>query len=212
MAGIIDLFVPKEKKFFQYIDKQIVLLQETSDLLGEIVADKKVNSSKLQHNISQIRKKSKEANDISIEIITLLHKTFITPIDREDIKLLSGQVCLITDSIKKIATSVLYLKVEKFDKYFMKQISILQESIKHMKFVFEVPLSTKRNKESLELIKNLEREADDIYREALGDTFSNGYSAIEIIKKKELYQCTEDAIDDVRTTIDQLETIIIVNS
>lgn len=212
MAGIIDLFVPKEQKFFRYIDKQIVSLQEASLLLEQIVEDKKLKPSKLQNYISEIRNKSEEVNNISVEIITLLHKTFITPIDREDIKLLTSQMCLITDSIKKIATSISYLKVEKFDKHFIKQIKILRECIKHVKYVFEVPLSSKRNKESLELVKSLEREADEVYREALGEAFSNGYSAIEIIMKKELYQSVEDAIDDVRTTIDHLETIIIVNS
>lgn len=212
MAGIIDLFVPKEKKFFQFLDKEIILLQESSKILGGIVIDKKLDAQNLQKQIKSIQKKSKEVDIISREIVGFLHKTFITPIDREDIKSLSGGIGLITGSIKKISISISYLKIEKFDKHFIQQIKILQESIKLLKYIFEEPLSSKRNTDSLEKIKELERDADDIYRNALDEIFSNGFGAIDIIKKKELYQNAEDAIDDVRTLADLLETIIIVNS
>jgi|GEM_PF-6235871 len=212
MAGILDLFVPREKNFFKLLNKQIVLLDDTSDTFAFLVKDKNLDTKKLLQQISKIRKNSNAVDDVSKEINSQLHKVFITSIDREDIKFLATNLSIITDSIKTIATSISYLKIKKFDKSFVQQIDIFQESVKLLKYVFQEPLSTKRNKVTLEKIKQLERDADDVYRKALGDLFTGKKNAIEIIKQKELYDTAENAIDNIRRLVDLLETIILTNS
>lgn len=212
MAGIIDLFLPKEKNFFQYLDKQIILLNEATKILLLLVREKKPDQEKLQKQINKIRKNSNEVDDISKEIISQLHRIFITSIDREDIKSLATHFSIIIDSIKSLATSISYLKIKKFDDRFIAQIEILYDSVKLLKYVFQEPLSPKRNKKTLDEIKQLERDADEIYRKAVAALFTNKTNAIEIIRQKELYDAAEDAIDNIRRIVDLLETIILTNS
>ena len=212
MAGILDLFVPRERNFFQFLNKQIVLLDETTNLYTSLVKDKKLNEKKLHLQIIKIRKNSNLVDDISKDIHNQLHKVFITSVDREDIKSLAGNLSMITDSVRTLATSTSYLKIKKFDKSFIEQIKIFQESVKLLKYVFQEPLSPKRNRETLEKIKQLERDADDIYRKAVGELFSDKKNAVEIIRQKELYDAAENAIDNIRRLVELLETIILVNS
>ncbi|MBU3979238.1 DUF47 family protein [Patescibacteria group bacterium] len=212
MAGILDLFIPKERKFFEYLDKQITLLNESSVILKNLIKTERTNENKYHKEVVLLRKKSDEVDYISREIISHLHKTFITPIDRDEIKALSTHLGFIVDALEKIASTIYLFKIKILDKKFIKQIQILLQSVHLLKYVFEEPLSPKRNKETIEKIKELEREADAVYRTAIGELFSNGKDPIDIIKRKELYDITEDAIDDICQVSDLLETIIINNS
>jgi uncharacterized protein Yka (UPF0111/DUF47 family) len=211
MAGLIDLFVPKEKKFYEYLDQQVLLLNKSSSTLDTLL-EKKFNPDKLKKSLVEVRKNSADIEVVSGEIVQFLHKTFITPIDREEIRSLSIKISMIVFSIEKILKTVSYFKVKKLEKDFLKQIVILQESVALLLYVFEKPLSSKRNMQSLEQIKELEKKADDIYGKALGELLSNSHNAIAVIKQKELYDLAEDAIDDTRIVVDLLESILINNS
>ncbi len=212
MAGILDLFIPKERKFFEYLDKQIVLLDQSSAILGRLIKTENTNQQKFHKEVTILHKKSDEVDRISREMINHLHKTFITPIDRDEIKALSTHLGFIVDSLEKIASTIYYFKIKTLDRKFRQQIKILLQSVRLLKYVFEEPLSPKRNKETLEKIKELEREADVVYRKAIGELFENGENPIDIIKHKELYDIAEDTIDDICHVSDLLETIIINNS
>jgi predicted phosphate transport protein (TIGR00153 family) len=212
MAGILDLFIPKEKKFFEYLDQQIALLDQASVILDKLIKTEGTSKEKLHKDVLSLHKKSDEVDRISREMVNHLHKTFITPIDREEIKTLSTHLGFIVDALEKIGSTIYLFKIKNPDKKFLQQIKILLQSIRLLKYIFEEPLSPKRNKETIEKIKELEREADAVYRTAMGELFSNGKNPIEIIKRKELYDITEDTIDDICHVTDLLETIIINNS
>lgn len=212
MAGILDLFIPKEKKFFEYLDKQIVLLDESSSLLNNLVKKEGKDEKKFHKGVLVLHHKSDQADHISREIVTHLHKTFITPIDRDEIKALSTHLGFIIDSHEKIASIIYYLKIKNLPKDFLQQIKILKQAVRLLKYIFEEPLSPKHNEETIEKIKEMERKADSVYSMAIGELFSDGKNAIEIIKRKELYDTVEDTIDDICYVSDLLETIIINNS
>lgn len=211
MSGILDLFVPKDKKFFEYLNKQIVLLNEASKILDAFVS-KEYDKKRLDKYLKRIKANSLEVDEISLEITNTLHKTFITPIDRDEIKSLSTNIALIIDSFEKIITSISYLEIKRLDNNFLKQVELLQKAVKSLEFLFVEPLSAKRNRETLQKINLLEKEADGLYRRAIGELFTKKKNAIEILKSRELYDVVENAIDDIRVTSDILETIIINNS
>lgn len=211
MAGILDLFIPKEKKFFEYINKQIAFLDESSSLLNSLIKER-ASEKKFHKGVLLLHHKSDQADHISREIVTHLHKTFITPIDRDEIKALSTHLGFIVDSHEKIASIIYYLKIKKLPVHFLKQVKILMEAVRLLKYIFEEPLSRKRNEETIEKVKELERKADSVYSMAIAELFSDGKNAIEIIKRKELYDTVEDTIDDICYVSDLLETIIINNS
>ena len=212
MSGVIDLIVPKEKKFFESLNRQILLLDSSIKNLAQLIKKEKVSKKELKELTDYLHDQSDKVDDIDREIVNFLHNTFITPIDRDEIKSLSTSIGFIVDSIEKIAYSIYYFKLQEFDEHFLKQIILLEESIDALKMIFEEPLSSKHNRLFIELIRRHEREADRAYRKALGDLFNNGHNTIDIIKRKELYEITEDAIDDATHMVDVIETVIINNS
>ena len=211
MAGIIDLFIPREKKFFECLNEQVRLLDDSVHKLHEIGKKKKINRQELEKALINIKKKSDVVDTISIEIVNFLHQTFITPIDREEIKYLSTSINRVLDSVEKIATCLFYFRVNTLDSSSVKQLAILEEAVNHLRHIFENPL-LKTNKVYISKIKELENEADDIFLKALGNLFNNGHTSLEVIKQKELYEITEDAIDDTKHIAELLELVLINHS
>lgn len=211
MGGIIDLFIPKEKKFLEYIDRQVILLDSCIKQLNKLSKGKKINSDQLRKTLDQISKKSDESDLVTRETINSLHKTFITPIDREEIKSLVASINHIIDSLKRVASCILYFKIEKLDLHLLKQLEILNQAIATLKLIFEEPLFLERNRVYIDKVKKLEDKADDVFRVAIGKLFDNSHDPIQIIKQKEMYEITEDAIDDAKRIVDILETVLINN-
>lgn len=211
MSGIIDLFVPREKKFFIELEKQIEILDDCFRQLDFLSQKGKVNFKQLEKVLNKVIKKSDEADKINQGIINSLHQTFITPIDRDEIQNLSTNINRIIDSIEKIIAGVFYYKIEKNDKYFLAQLAILQKSIKELKSMFNKPLSAKGHRDSILTIRRQEKEGDRIFRKAIGYLFNNSHNPIDVIKLRELYTVTEDAIDDTKVVGDIFEMVLINN-
>jgi uncharacterized protein len=211
MSGIIDLFIPKEKKFLEYIDRQVLLLDSCVKQLNKLSKKGKINLDQLRKVLDQINKKSDESDLVTRETINSLHKTFITPIDREEIKSLVASINHIIDSVKRIANCILYFKIKKLDLHLLKQLDLLNQIVETLKLIFEEPLFLERNRANIDKVKRLEDKADDVFRIALGSLFNNSHDPIEIIKQKEMYEIIEDAIDDAKRIVDILETVLINN-
>ena len=212
MARLIDFFIPKEKKFFDYLGRQISLLDDCIKKLSELSKSKTNNPKQLEKTLLYMRKKSDEGDSNAREITNSLHQTFITPIDREEIQSLSTSISGVIDVVENISASLFYFKINKLDGYFLKQIEILQTATSILKTIFKGSFVFKKHKANIEKIKELEDTADDVFIKSIGHIFNNRHNAIAIIKQKELYEYAEEAIDGIKHTADILEAVLINNS
>ncbi len=211
MAGFIDLIIPKEKKFFEHLEKQITLLTTCIDEL-EGLKQKNLDQKRLTKVVQKIRKKSDEANSNTQIIINFLHQTFITPIDREEIKSLATQTGLVIDAVERFAPSLAYFRVKTVNPYTNRQLTLIKEATDILASIFKQSMIRQDNRKRIERIKILEDQADDIYMQAVADLFKTNHNAIAIIKQKELYTHAEDIIDGIAHVADFIETIIINNT
>lgn len=212
MAGLIDFFIPKEKKFFQLLSKLVTILQDCVEQLRLISPSRPLSRKSLKKNLSYFLNQSEKGDMIMNEITLSLHKTFITPIDREDIQLLALNINRVIDSIEKIVANLYYFKIKKIDLYTKNQLLILKKATDVLHVLFDESLVHIKNQKHIEEIKKLEEKGDSLYKEGIANLFQNHHNAIEIIKRKELYQMAEEAIDDIKHIAEILETILITNS
>ena len=212
MVKIIDLFIPREKKFFDYLDRQISLLDDCIKKLSELSKTKNNKPEQLEKTLLYMRKKSDEGDRNAREITNSLHQTFITPIDREEIQSLSTSISGVIDSVENISASLFYFKIKKLDSYFLQQLEILGTATSVLKNIFKGSFVFKKHKANIEKIKELEDTADDVFIKSVGYIFNNHHNAIAIIKQKELYEYAEEAIDGVKHIADILEAVLINNS
>jgi hypothetical protein len=189
--------------------------QETSNLV--VAAEKLVD---LFNNYENVAAKAKELKDlehrgdvITHQIIAQVHRTFVTPIDREDITLLAHSLDDVMDFIEAAGrTAYLYHIAQPTER--ARELARIVVKIA-LKLNEVMPQLRHRDKfkwilEQCVEINTLENEADDVQHAALAELFEAcATDACEVIKWRELYQHLEDATDRGEDVANVLEGVVL---
>lgn len=145
------------------------------------------------------------------KILEQLNKSFITPIDREDIYLIAKELDNITDDIESTAHRFNMFNVGsisedalKLAKLIVQCTDVLKEvmiELKHMK-------TSKTLKEKVIEVNRIENEGDDIFRSAMTKLFITQKDAIEVIKWKEIYEYLENTLDACEDVANIVEGVV----
>ncbi len=197
--------LPKEEEFFDLFVEVARRSHEASGHLVGIFRD----PEKAPYYAEQIKRLEHECDQITHEVVNRLDRTFITPIDREDIYRLAGDLDDVMDVIDGVAR-----RAEIF------RVGPAPEGVKQLTVVIEKAVGTllqgvqqlkKRDgvMESCIAAKQLEEEADFIYHTSLGRLFDEEKNAIELVKWKEIYDNLERCVDQAEDVANGLESITI---
>ena len=184
---------PEDKMYFTLFQDSADICLETAKLYDEIMKNHLTDEQK------EIARKYKKKGSISFKLtLKQLNKSFITPIEREDIQYIALQLHKIN---KKIIKACLNLEVYRLTKYTeeMKEQALtlvqateqLNRIIKKFKKVSDVEEITKENI----AMKEIESHGDEIHRKAMYELFSGKYDALEVIKLRDIYKEIENALD-----------------
>ncbi len=184
---------PEDKMFFTLFQDSADICLETAKLYDEIMKNHLTEEQK------EIARKYKKKGSISFKLtLKQLNKSFITPLEREDIQYIAVQLHKIN---KKIIKACLNLDVYRLTKYTeeMKEqaLTLVQATeqlgriIKKFKKVSDVEEITKENI----AMKGIESHGDEIHRKAMYELFSGKYDALDVIKLRDIYKEIENALD-----------------
>ena len=201
-------FVPREERFFDlFVDSarnMVKAARGLKDMLDnwENIGVKAAEITELEH----------EGDSITHQIAALLHRTFVTPFDREDIALLSHTMDDITDFIHAAADAAFIYRVDKPTQ----RAKELAETIVQATLEVEKAVLLLRHHSDLKKImehcvelNRLENRADKIYRSALGELFDDGEDTAYIIKWREIYEHMESATDRCEDVANVLEGVVL---
>jgi len=193
-----------------------MLNSESSNVLGgsRVLLDMLKN----YENISEKQKKIKGiehiGDDIVHEIFEELNKTFITPIDHEDISALASALDNVLDRIDGVATRLVLYEVQKPEDNMIALADVLAVQAEELNNAIE-GLRDAKNFKNIEIrcieINRLENIADDIYKNSVAKLFKTK-DAIEIMKLKEIYECLEHATDTCEDAANIVSNIVVKNS
>ncbi len=184
---------PKEENFFEYFEELADKISEGGQLFVEMT-QKKDYSEAIVTKLKQIEH---EADGITHKTYERMHKTFLTPIDREDIYALVNKMDSIMDVIEATAVRIYLYKVKKPSNEIIIQARILNEAIKKVKGIVHALRNMKNSEMILSgcvEINTLENEGDVALRTIMADLFAQEKDAIELVKWKDIYQLLEEAI------------------
>jgi hypothetical protein len=202
--------IPKDEKFFKLFKEMTENITEGAKLLKEML-DNFDNPAESQRKIKDLEHKG---DSITHAIIQKLNKTFVTPLDREDIYALASKLDDILDLIDGCAQRVIMYNVESIPTQ-AKSLGfiILQSCIVVDKAV--AMLGKKSNEQLFALcveINALENEADRVCREAISILFDEEKDPIQLIKWKEIYETLEKATDKCEDAANILESVVVKNA
>lgn len=200
----------KKDIFFRTLEEMADTLVVACEYFGE-------NVSKLQ-DVSAFAKQMKnyetQCDKYTHTILTELNKTFITPIEREDIMALTKSLDDVLDGIEACASRFEMYQIKEHDEY----ISLFADNIVRCSHQIKKAIYLLTQKKLLAMrepniaINELENQADDLLRVSITSLFSNVKDPIELIKRKEIYERLEQTTDYCEDVANTLESIIMRNS
>ena len=195
---------PKEEKFFQTLAEHAMLVREATDILHSAIADR----SQVPELMKKINETERIADEIVDRILAKLHKTFIAPMDREDIFTLAKKLDDIIDCIKAAIERMDLYNIDEPSERIREMSELILKCGKQVdKAIFSLQDMKKerlRLQARCERIIDLEARGDELYRQEMGKLFRECTDAIDIIKWKEILVNLEEVLDlseDVATSL-----------
>ena len=200
--------IPREERFFDLFEAESSNLVSASKALVDLLE----NYDEVDEKVKHLKELESHGDTIIHDIMARLHRTFVTPLDREDIALIGESIDDVVDIIEGVATSMLIYRIKRPTGHARKLAAIIARSadqvhkatalLRHRRLYAEIlPVCVELNR--------LENEADDVLRSALNELFENGTDVYELIKWRELYEHLEMATDRCEDIANTLEGIVL---
>ena len=208
--GFKEWIIPQEKHFFDMFEQQADIVMEGANALMDMVthfdhvAEKRDKIKDIEHR----------GDDLVHQIAESLNKTFVLPIDQEDITKLTSRLDDILDYIEAASHRIWSYEIKSIPPEMVKLTEVIVKStyeVNHaVKDLRNFKTHNEITKHCIE-INRLENTGDDITHVAVAALFKK-YDAIDIIKLKEIYEYLEEATDKCEDAADVIKDVFMKNS
>ena len=199
-------FIPREEKFFNLFEQGAQNMVTAAHKLKELVD----TWENVEEKVGEITKLEHEGDTITHQIMAQLHRTFVTPFDREDIALLAHSLDDVTDFIHAAADAMFLYRVDSPSQRARELADIIvqaatevEETLPQLRHRIVLSQILKRCVE----INRLENMADRVFRSAMAELFDDSTDIAYIIKWREIYEHMEQATDRCEDVANVLEGV-----
>jgi len=200
--------IPREEKFFDLFEQQAKSIQEAAKIFVDLVCD----WNDKHPAIARLRDLEHECDITTHEIMDKLNRTFVTPIDREDIHALAKELDDVVDIIQAISERMLLFNITKTTEDLLELAKTLEEAVSNVAKVVASIRQLNRPRRILDYcieINRLENRGDRTSERAIGKLFHGNQDPMDVIKWKEIYDATESAIDKCEDIANIIEGIVV---
>jgi uncharacterized protein Yka (UPF0111/DUF47 family) len=208
--GLRELLIPQDKVFFDLFEKQAAVTKEAAWQLVALTEDF-TNVKEKRHSIELLEHKG---DMITHDIYDQLNRTFITPLDPEEISRLASSMDDVLDYIDGATEKMFYYGIESTDSHMIELAKLIHMSTVEIEGAVKGIRSIKDPRyveERCIEVNRLENIADDVLAHAVTDLFKTT-DAIAIIKLKDIYEHLETATDYCEDVANVLSDIAIRHS
>ena len=200
-------FFPREEDFFTLFRKQGQLVRQGCDQLDGMMS----KFDRLDERAKELKETEHAGDLVTHEVFERLNRTFITPLEREDIHDLASGLDDVLDAVEAIGTRLVLFKVKSATREAQQLAAIVVKS----GIQIEQAVGSLKNFKNLKAftieINRLENEADNISRQAVADLFSGGHDVLDVLRWRELYGRLEGAADKCEDVANVIEAIVLKN-
>jgi predicted phosphate transport protein (TIGR00153 family) len=196
---------PREEDFFKQFRDQGELVCLSCNQLHEMMT----NYDRLEERAKEMKSIEHRGDIVTHEIFERLNRTFITPIEREDIHDLASGLDDVMDAAEAIATRMVLFKIPAATPAAQRLTSVLAECGRQIEKAVDVLKDFKGLHAFTIELNRLENEADAISREAVADLFSGRHDLLDVMRWKEIYGRLEGAADRCEDVANTIEAIVL---
>ena len=206
---VFGFLLPKDCNFFDLLDKQVDCAVEASALFSKLVGDFKP----IDAEVEKMKEIEHRGDEITLQIMDQLNKTFITPFDREDIHSLAKEIDDIIDMLYTITKRLRVYKILSVDRNLTEFARVIGMSVKGVTQAVKGLRDMKNSKDILKAcveVNGFENLGDKMRDDMLGEIFEKYASdPVSIIKWKEIYQNAETVLDVCEDVAHVVESILV---
>jgi uncharacterized protein len=200
--------LPKEYEFFNMFDNLADHCISASKQFQE-----SMNAGKFsEDDVKKIKTIEKAADSIVYDTVEKLNKTFITPIDREDIHQLAHELDSVIDLILKVSTHMKIYKIDEINPKFVEEVKLIDRSVSALSKAVHGLRDMKDTKKILRYcteVNLIEDEGDQLRNDVIAELFGGDHEAIYIMKWKDIFQTAEKVLDQCDDVAKIVESILV---
>lgn len=203
--------VKKEEAFFEMFERATRNLIASVQVFEEAVKD----FGQLERGVQRLDELEHEGDIITHEIMDKLNRTFITPLERDDIHAITAGVDDVLDLTEEVADRIYLYKLPKPTSHLVEMAKILAQAAAEAAKAINSLKDLKRPRRILDYtieINRLENEGDMLMKHAMVELFEKNESPMEVIKWKEVYESLEKAIDKCEDLAVVIEAVVVKNA
>jgi uncharacterized protein Yka (UPF0111/DUF47 family) len=211
---LLSALMPRERQFFVLFNQHAEFVVRGSRALEELLADF-ANGGDHAARIKDIEKIEHAADDVVHATMALMHRTFVTPFDRNDINRLIQRMDDIVDLIDGTAESLLLYDIRTITPEAIHLANLVQISCVRTQAAVALLSSMDNGPAILKLceeIDSLESDADRVMRSGISKLFREEPDVRQVIKLKGLYELLETATDKCQVVAHILENMVLENA
>ncbi|MBI5278710.1 MAG: DUF47 domain-containing protein [Burkholderiales bacterium] len=209
--------LPREGNFFEMFNQHADKIVEAARAFSQLVANYNDPHLREQYN-RDVDNAERAADKVTHEVNRLLHKTFITPIDRDQIHKLINTMDDVADLIQDSAETMALYDVQKMTEEITRLTDLSVKCCERVKEAVSLlgklsnPASAEAALKTCEEIDRLESDADRVMRSAMSKLFREQTNVLEVIKLKAIYELLETITDKCEDVANVVEGIILEHS
>jgi predicted phosphate transport protein (TIGR00153 family) len=197
--------VPKDQDYFRMFSELAATLDAAAQELVRLMS----NYGDAKAITARILEHEHVGDKIVHDIVKRLNRSFITPIDREDIYDLVATMDEVLDNIEAAADAMLLYRVTEPTVFARRQADVIAKATALLHQIIDDLEKRTDLMERVIGVNSLENEGDRIVRDAIAALFDDDIDAREIIKWKDIYEILESAIDECEHVANVIESIVL---
>lgn len=197
--------IPREERFYDDFKLMADQIRGGARLLEQMLETDPPRFDK-EHEIKEVEH---QCDFLTHEIIQRLNKTFVTPIDREDIHSMARALDDVMDAIDSAAALVPLYRIQKIRSGARELTRVIIQQTDELRTAIEAIEARKGVLERAIEINRLENEADRIHKQAVGQLFDEEKDPLVVMKWKEIFDLLEIATDRCEDVANLLENIVV---
>lgn len=201
--------LPREEKFYVLFHQHLELIEKAAKLLVDGV---NTGNAHLANNTAQMKLLEEEADKITHETFTRLNRTFITPLDPEDIQSLSANLDDVIDGIEDAAHRMVSYRVEPIPSVVREVCGAILNCVKELQKAFQALEHGGPLVEPCLEVHRLEDAAEQLIRDAMAKLFETEKDPLTVMKLKEIYDHLSYATGACENVSDILQMVAVKNS
>ena len=211
MLGWFRALMPREERFFELFERHAQVTLAGAETLRSLLT----GGDDVLRYCKEIGARENEADEITREVLTALRRTFITPLDRGDIKDLITSMDDAIDQMNKTAKVISLFEIRSFERpmqemgeLIVRAASISMEAVPLLRSIGK---KATRLNVLTETIIRLEEQSDELHDQGRKELFLHQNNAIAFMIRSEVYDHLESVVDRFEDVANEISAIVIEN-